>query len=73
MTERQHADEILKEFTKNENENLHVAKFNLLPPDEKQLILSYLYYEKIKDVAKKYKCSASWMGKKLKVILQKLR
>jgi len=73
MTEKESIAAMQKDFEKNETESVHVAKFNRLDAGEKQLVLQYLHLGTIKAVAAKYNCSTSWMGKRLKRILQNLR
>lgn len=73
MTEKESIAAMQKDFERNETESIHIAKFNRMDAGEKQLVLQYLHHGTIKAVAAKYNCSASWMGKKLRRILQNLR
>lgn len=71
--EQRHINELNAAYKRNEGESVHVEKLNRLNAADKQLVLLYIHYGTIKDVAKKYNCSSSWMGKRLKRILNELR
>lgn len=60
-------------FEENENDTPQVERFNALSPQDKRILLVYLHYGHYKETAKHFKCSPSWMGKRIRKILNEIK
>lgn len=71
-TEKQSLEEMQEDFKQNENENPIINRYNALNGEEQHLLLLWLHYQSYTYLGKRYRCSASWMSKKIKRIISKI-
>lgn len=73
IQEERQFKEMDKDFMENEERSQYVARVNSLPTVERHLLLLYVYYGNYTTIAKRYNCSPTWVSKKIKEIIQKIK
>lgn len=60
-------------FNANLNDTPQIDRLNALPPQEKRMLLTFLHYGNYVKTAKHYRCSANWIGKRIRKILNDIK
>ena len=72
-TLKEDIDDMTEFFTANYNDTPQVDRLNKLAPQEKRMLLTFLHYGNYVKTARHYKCSANWIGKRIRKILNDIK